>query len=589
VTTANRMCRVAHALLGAGLLLLPACATLDTEPSSVVPTPARVAAPTPPVRQPAADGPVRQAGAQVEAIPARATPALPTVPAAGTMGKPLPITLPTALALTHASPLDVQLAGERLRAAAAQLDRANVLWLPNIALGADYFRHDGQIQDVAGNVFTTSKSSLLLGAGPNVLFSAGDALYAPLAARQVVRAREAEVQVARNDTTLQAAEAYFTVQQARGEVAGSIDALRRADELVRLTEQIAQQGLTSASEASRARAEAARRRQAVEAAYERWLVAGAELTRILRLEPGTVVEPAEEPALTVTLIDPAAGTDELFPIALTYRPELTADQALIQAALARVRQEATRPYLPAVVVRGVGSQTPGIAGGYFGGGLNDFMGNFGARFSVDIQAVWELQNLGLGNRAARREREAEQRASLLQLLRTQDRVMAEVVQARVRSERSANRLKAAADGVVNAAETAEKSLKGLVPGKRGPGGELVLLVRPQEAVAAVTALDQAYRDYYAAVGDHNRAQFQLYRALGHPAQCLADSALPPVAPAAAMPAPTPVECPPALPAAASHGSAEAGTDPVGRSVGGSPQIFAPVPVSVYPTPRAPRP
>ncbi len=49
---------------------------------------------------------------------------------------------------------------------------------------------------------------------------------------------------------------------------------------------------------------------------------------------------------------------------------------------------------------------------------------------------------------------------------------------------------------------------------------MVLLVRPQEAVAAVQALAQAYVDYYGAVADANRAQFRLYRALGQPAQCL---------------------------------------------------------------------
>src|SRR5262249_3191496 len=220
-------------------------------------------------------------------------------------------------------------------------------------------------------------------------------------------------------------------------------------------------------------------------------------------EPGTLVEPDEEPALTVELIDPATTPDELIPIALTYRPELASDQAVIQAALARVRQGKVRPYVPTVAVRGVGSRAPGPAGGYFGGGINDFMGNFGARFSVDVQAVWELQNLGLGNRAARREREAESRQALLQLLRTQDRVTAEVVQAHARVKRAANRLKAAEDEVINAAETVEKNLKGLVPGRRAPGGELILVIRPQEAVAAVTALDQAYRDYYAAVADHN--------------------------------------------------------------------------------------
>ena len=49
-------------------------------------------------------------------------------------------------------------------------------------------------------------------------------------------------------------------------------------------------------------------------------------------------------------------------------------------------------------------------------------------------------------------------------------------------------------------------------------GQRVLIVRPQEVVAAVQSLAQAYADYYAAVADYDRAQFRLYRALGHPAQ-----------------------------------------------------------------------
>ena len=52
------------------------------------------------------------------------------------------------------------------------------------------------------------------------------------------------------------------------------------------------------------------------------------------------------------------------------------------------------------------------------------------------------------------------------------------------------------------------------------GGVVQLLIRPQEAVAAVQALAQAYVDYYGAVNDANRAQFRLYRALGQPAGCL---------------------------------------------------------------------
>ncbi len=47
------------------------------------------------------------------------------------------------------------------------------------------------------------------------------------------------------------------------------------------------------------------------------------------------------------------------------------------------------------------------------------------------------------------------------------------------------------------------------------------LVRPQEVVASLQALSQAYMDYYGAVADYDRSQFRLYHALGHPAQSLA--------------------------------------------------------------------
>ena len=484
---------------------------------------------------------------------------LPPVPPAGGQGTALPITLSAALALTGANPIDIQIADERVRVASAQLDRARVLWLPNLNVGVDYFRHDGQLQDIVGNVFSTNKSALLLGAGPQAVVSVSDAVYGPLAAKQVVRAVQADAQTVRNDTTLAVAVAYFNVQQARGEVAGAVESVRRAEDLVARTVKLAPD-LTPEVEIDRAKTEAARRRQGVEAAYERWQVASADLTRLLRLRPGTLVEPAEEPSLAVNVIEPGTPIDDLIAIGLTFRPELESSQALVQAALARVKHEQRRPYYPVLAARGVGSNTPGLAGGYFGGGVNDTLGNFGPRFSLDLQAVWEFQNLGFGNRALVREREAEGRRALLELLRVQDTVTAEVVQAHAQVERAARRTAAAADGVVSAVASAEKNLQGLGQTKR-VGEQLVLVFRPLEAVAAVTALDQAYRDYYQAVGDHNRAQFRLYRALGHPGQALCQGAGPTPTP----PATTPPEAP------------------------AGPEATAPRPVSVHPPEVGPRP
>src|SRR5262249_45723152 len=53
------------------------------------------------------------------------------------------------------------------------------------------------------------------------------------------------------------------------------------------------------------------------------------------------------------------------------------------------------------------------------------------------------------------------------------------------------------------------------------GDLLQPVVRPQEAVAALQQLESAYRNYFTTVGDYNRAQFRLYRALGYPAGILA--------------------------------------------------------------------
>src|SRR5207245_11810381 len=133
-----------------------------------------------------------------------------------------------------------------------------------------------------------------------------------------VRSRAAALQTARNDSLLAVAEAYFNVQQARGELAGAIDAARRAEEVVRRTENLAAggEGILAEVDVVRARTEFARRDQALDTARERWRVASADLVRILRLDPSALVEPLESPHLRVTLVALAQTDDDLIPAAL---------------------------------------------------------------------------------------------------------------------------------------------------------------------------------------------------------------------------------------------------------------------------------
>jgi outer membrane protein TolC len=434
--------------------------------------------------------------------------------------RPLPINLPTALQLAGVRPLDIAVASRRIQVAAAQLEAAQVLWLPTLYLGVDYLRHDGQVQDVQGNILGTSKGSFMAGAGPTAVFAITDAIFSPLAARQVVQAQNAELQAARNDSLLAVGEAYANIEQAQGELAGALDTARRAEELVRRTEQLAP-ALAPPVEIVRARAELARQRQAVAAARERWRISSAELARVLRLDAAALVQPMEPPHLQITLVPLDRPVDDMIRVALTNRPELAAQRALVEATLERLRQERLRPLVPSVVLHGASTPPETLGVGVFGGGLNSSLSNFSARSDIDIELLWELRNLGFGNRALVRQRGAENQLAMLELFRTQDQIAAEVAQSFAQAQAAAQRVGDAANELRDAAESAQKNFKGLSETKRA-GTLAVLVIRPQEAVAALRELVLAYNDYYGAVADYNRAQFRLYRALGYPAQVLLD-------------------------------------------------------------------
>jgi hypothetical protein len=296
-------------------------------------------------------------------------------------------------------------------------------------------------------------------------------------------------------------------------------ATQRTEELVRRTKKLAP-ALVPDLETDRAEAELARRQEAELFARERWKVASADLVRVLRLDSLAQVEPLEPPQLRVDLIDLRKPVDDLVPIALTYRPELASQQAQVQLTLTLLKQERLRPLIPSILLRGFSTPVTGtLAEGVFGGGPNSTVGNGGFRNDLDLQVLWQFDNLGFGNRAKVHQREAENRLAVLDLFRIQDRVAAEVAQAYAQAQLAARRVGLAEKGVRSALASADKNLVALGQTK-SVGNLVVLVVRPQEAVAAVQALAQAYIDYYGAVADANRAQFRLYRALGQPAQCL---------------------------------------------------------------------
>ena len=432
--------------------------------------------------------------------------------------EPLPINLATALHLSNARPLVITFAQTALENAAAELDLARAQWLPTVNFGVDYYRHDGAEQATDGTVIFPAKNAMSAGLGTTFVIPITDAIFRPLAARQEMAARQWDVQSARNDALLAVAAAYFDVQEARGRLAGNADAVTKAHDLERRIASLAR-GLVPEIEIDRAYTLLADLKQRHAASRAAWRVSSARLTRNLRLNPGSVVVPVEPPHLQVTLISPHRVVDDLIPVALLTRPELAAQRALVQATLVRLREEKLRPLLPSAVLAGRG---PGntFNGAIFGGGRNNGVETWGGRFDAELGLVWSVANLGAGNRALVRQRATEQQLAVIQFFKIQDQVAEEVVEAQAQLEAAATQVTEAATGVKEAAITFQGNLIGISQ-TTGRGELLQLINRPQEAVAALQELNRAYDNYYTAVNSCNRAQFQLYHALGCPSRILA--------------------------------------------------------------------
>jgi outer membrane protein TolC len=428
-----------------------------------------------------------------------------------------PINLATALRLSDARPLIVAAAQARTWVAEAELTQAKVLWIPALNVAFDYLRHDGGGPDFNKGIMTAPSVNYFYGgAGLWGMISTTDAIYQPLSARQVLNSRHWDIQSAKNDALLQTADAYFLVHQYRGSYAGALYTIERGHEVLRrITGQ--SPDLIPAFEIDRARNLIAELQQQAVSARQQWRVQSARLTKVLRLDPRAVVEPLEPDHLQITLIDPARLLDDLMPIALDNRPELASRRALVSAAEVRVRQEKARPLIPSVVIGGF--QSPGgmlIQGGIFGLGPNNSLNQWAGRDDVSIQLMWQLEGFGIGNLARIKAQRGLESQAIIDLRRTQDIVAAEVNQAQARLQSAAVRVVQADRALRTGIITLNGSVEGLAQTSRF-GDVLVPITRPQEAIYALQLLKRAFDEYFTTVAEYNRAQFELFHALGYPA------------------------------------------------------------------------
>lgn len=432
----------------------------------------------------------------------------PTLPLPQVLGSDAkPIDLGSALALVASQSPEVNFARARVRETYASLDAADALWLPSLQFGANYYNHQGQLQDVGGRVLNINRSALNAGLGAGAVgagtmprpglvmnFHMADAIFAPEIARRSAWASRHAVDAAVNDQLLAVAFAYLDLLEAHQQLAIALSTQENIDELVTTTEEFARTGQGLLADAERAVTERALRQNAVLQAEE--AVASARLAELLRLDPTVSLQPCEAVVVPIELCDSSSEPRDLVATALARRPELREQRALVDAAIQRLKREKYAPLVPSILL--------GASYSGFGGGIGADISDFGDRSDFDALALWQIRGLGFGERAARAEASARIDQARFRQLQTMDRVAREVVEAKSQVEARRQQIAVAANAIKAAENSYRLNLQ----------RTLEVQGLPIETLQAVQALDAARREYLRAVTDYNEAQFRLHRATG---------------------------------------------------------------------------
>lgn len=453
------------------------------------------------------------------AVPEQAPAIVPESAQPIATGVPVPINLPTALAMIGGQHPVVGFAQWRVQEAYAQLDRAKVMWLPSIQTGFNARRRDGNYQDVQGAIVDVNLNSFNYGLGagavgagspsqPGIVarFHLADALFLPQAAEKTAWARGHAASAVINQQLLNGGIAYIDLVEAFQEAEIVAAAEKRTADLAEITENFAEAGEGLKSDADRTATELSLLQTRQLAVRERQLVASTRLARVLSLPMTSSILPQDTVVVPLEMMSSGADEPTLISTGLATRPELKESQTLVAAASEAYKREKYAPFVPSVLL--------GFSSTSFGGGLGSDAENFGGRYDLDAMMVWETRNLGFGEGAARRERSAQIQQATFTKLRIMDQVAQEIAEANIQVVIRRQQVELAQTAIARARDSYQRNLDRI---RDGQG-------LPIEVLQAIQALEASERAYLRAVADSNRSQLQLQWALGWPVNAMPEPA-----------------------------------------------------------------
>lgn len=294
------------------------------------------------------------------------------------------VTLESVMQLAECQNASLALACERVKQAYAEQDLAAKSWIPDITVGAGYYRHEGGIQLQEGPLIKSSTGAAIAGLDAAVRIDPRALAFAKLDAARKLKQQQGEYKRITTDVLLDAAGTYIDLLAAYSGLSlartleADLLALRdRAEKLASLekgarVEVVRIEGELSGQAALIRRLDGQARSAAAKLAY------------LLGLDACTELEPADPRLVAFPLVDADAPACELIAQALRCGPgmkELEAVLCIVQRGMA----DASGPsrFLPTVTAQAV-------EGGFWAG-RNDVL-DPANRFDLGVQARWSISD-----------------------------------------------------------------------------------------------------------------------------------------------------------------------------------------------------
>ena len=243
----------------------------------------------------------------------------------------LAVDLPTVIRIAMSRNIDIQEAQQRIAASQGEFEANVGMIFPSLTPNVTAIGIQGAVSTPAGLAVQAFNHVIPLAVLQWVI-NPGQVAYDVIASKRRLEASDQQDEAVRQETTRSAAVQYYGIVLAQAQVTAAQQAIKDAEELLRINRLKLKTGTGLPVDVLRAEADLALKQQTLLTALNGFYNASVALTVTLDLDPTVMLVPVKGSMRETTLVRESLPIDALLVTAVHYRPDLQAVRLLLAAS-----------------------------------------------------------------------------------------------------------------------------------------------------------------------------------------------------------------------------------------------------------------